>query len=74
MVILACSLVQHYFGVATATAGTVGEGIAEEDTIDEETNYEEVGYEETGFLDGIFSNQETNRLDGLIVVPKVTKS
>ena len=44
MVIVACSLVQHYFGVAAADAGTIGEGIAEEGTVDEETIDEEVGY------------------------------
>ena len=53
-------------------AGTIGEGIAKKGIVDEETVDEEVGYEEIGFLDGIFSNQETNRLDGLIVVLQVT--
>ena len=74
MVIVACSLVQHYFGLATATADIVGEGIAEEDIVDEETVDEEVGYEETDFLDGSFSNQETKKFVVLIVVSKVTKS
>ena len=74
MFVFACSLVQHCFGVATTTAGTVGEGTAEEDTIGDETIDEEVGYEETDFLDGSFSNQETKKFDGLIVLPKVTKS
>ena len=69
MVVLACSLIQHYFGVAIAVVGTVGEGIVVEGTVDEE-----VGYEETNFLDGSFSNQETKKFVGLSVVPKVTKS
>ena len=46
MVLVACSLVQHYFGVVAVDAGTVGEGIAEEDIVDEE-----VGYEEIDFMD-----------------------
>ena len=65
---------QHYFRVAVAAFGTVGEGIAEEGTVDEETINEEVCYEETDSLDGIFSNQETMMFVGLIVLPKVTKS
>ena len=74
MFVVACSLVQRYFGVADAAAGTIGEGIAEEGTIDEETVDEEVGYEEIDFLDGSFSNHETKKFVGFIVVPKVTKS
>ena len=75
MVILACSLVQHCFGVAVAAVGTVGEGIVEEDiagkgTVNGETIDEEVGYEETDFLDGCFSNQETKKFDGLSVMTK----
>ena len=69
MVIVACSLVQRYFGVAVATVGTVGEGIAREDSVDEET-----GYKEIDFLDESFSIHETKKLVGLIFVPKVTKS
>ena len=45
MVVLACSLVQHFFGVAAAATGTFGEGIPEEGTVDEEIVDEEVGYE-----------------------------
>ena len=61
MFVFACSLVQHCFGVATTTAGTVGEGIAEEDIVGEEivdgeTIDEEFGYEKANFLDGSFSN------------------
>ena len=52
MVVVACSLVQCYFGLATATVDIVGEGIAEEDIVDEETVDEEVGYEENDFMDG----------------------
>ena len=69
MVIVACSLVKHYFGVAVVAAGTFGEGIGEEDIFDEE-----VGYEETDFLDGSFSNEETKKFVGLIGLPKLTKS
>ena len=74
MVILACSLVQCYSGVAVAASGTVGEGIAEEGTTDEETVDEEVGYEEIDFLDESFSNQETKKFIDLTFVSKVTKS
>ena len=56
----------------------IGEGIAKEDiardeTVDGEVVDEEVDYEEIGFLDGVFSNQETKKSDGLSGVPKVTR-
>ena len=38
MVVVACSLVQRYFGAVDAAAGTIGEGIAEEGTVDGETD------------------------------------
>ena len=65
---------QRCFEFAVAAAGTIGEDIAKEGTFDEETIDEEVGYEETDFLDDIFSNQDTKKLVGLIVMPNVTKS
>ena len=79
MVVYECSLVKHCFGVAAAAVRTVGEGIVEEDIAGEETIIgeiadEEVGYEETDFLDGIFSNQDTKKCDGLSIIPKVSKS
>ena len=69
MFVVACSLVQRYFGVVVVAAGTIGGGIPKEDNVDEEIVHEEID-----FMDGSFSNQETKNVFGLIVVPKVTKS
>ena len=66
---------QHSSEVATATAGTIGDGKVEDDIVDEAFFGREVGYEQTDSLVESSSIQETRKLVVLVVVVSmVTKS